>query len=566
MTFTYRLRSRCQDKKIAVALLGATAIGLTGPVQAQLQGMIGPGGALATMPAPPTVPIGGAAKATVTGTEAPPTENAPPGEAAAAPRRLWAIVPRITVAETFTDNVAPASGVKRSDQVTELSPGVRFDSEGARLKFHLDYQLRQLLYAQSSGNKDTQNYLNAFGSLEAIEKWLFVDVTGVVAQQEINPFGFQTISNVNVNPNRVETSSFRVSPYVRGKLGAAADYEVRYDRSTTQSNSAAVADVNTEGWRGSIKGATSLTTLGWTVEASHSNVDFSGGRNTVDDRYRGFLTYRFDPEFRVSVSAGQEANNFTSTSKETHDTQGFGFDWLPSERTQVSAFKEKRFFGHGHTVSINHRTPLTAFSFTDTRDLAILPGRFNTVGFGSIYNLLFAQLAATVPDPIQRGRYLDNLLQQFGIAPDVQVTRGFFTSQVSVQRRQELSYSLQGARNILTLSVGRTQNEAVGPTASASDIFSISPNIRQRGAVINFSHRLTPLSSLNMTASKQDSTGSGANTLSSTLRSLHIGVTTQLGPKTTGSLGVRRVLFDSNTAGILPYSENALIGALTLLF
>jgi len=538
-------------------------MGLAGPVQAQLQGEIGQGGAVPIVPAQPYVLPGGT-NAFTAGAEAAPAGNAPAEDATLAPRRLWSIVPRITVAETLTDNVAPASGVKRSDQVTEISPGVRFDSDGARLKFHLDYQLRQLLYAQESGRKDTQNYLNSFGTLEAVEKWLFVDVTGVIAQQEVSPFNFQTASNVNVNPNRVETSSFRVSPYVRGKLGAAADYEVRYDRSTTQSNSASAADVDTEGWSGTIKGATSLTTFGWALEASHKNVDYSSGRNNVDDRFRGLLAYRFGPEFRVSVSAGQEANNYASANKETHLTQGFGFDWLPSERTQVSAFRERRFFGHGHNVSITHRTPLAALQFTDSRDLSILPGRFNTVGFGSIYNLLFTQLTSSIPDPIERGRYVDSLLQQSGIAPDVQVTRGFVTSQVSVQRRQELSFSLQGARNILILSVGRTQDEAVGPIADAGNIFLVSPNIRQRGVVLNFGHRLTPLTFLHVVASRQDSAALAGNSLTSDLRYLHIGLSTQLGPKTTGSLGVRRTLFESST--VLPYSENALIGTLTLQF
>lgn len=569
MTFTNRVRTRKKHKKLAVALLGVTAVGLAGPIQAQTQGTIGQGGAFS--PLSPFAPIPTQSSVlpnpmAMPGATAEPAAQpaAAPEAETAAPRRLWSVVPRITARETFTDNVAPASGVKRSDQVTEIAPGVRVDADTARLKFHLDYQLRQLFYAQETDRKNTQNYLNTFGTLEALDKWLFVDVSGLVAQQEISPFRFQTASNVSVNPNRVETSSFRVSPFIRGKLAGSADYELRYGRSTTQSSSAFVADVDTEEWSGVIKGVTPLASLGWAVDASHRNIDYQGGRGNEESRFRGLLAYRIVPEFRVSASAGQETNNFSSANNQTHDTYGYGFDWLPTERTQVSGFREKRFFGFGHTFTAAHRTPLTALKFEDVQDVAVLPARFNTVGLGSIHNLLFAQLTSSIPDPVERSRYVDNLLQQFGISPNAVVNSGFFTSRASLQRRQELSYSLQGARNVLTLSLGQTLHQALGPTAGANDIFVATRNIRQRGYSVSFGHKLTPLTSLNAVASQQHSAGISGSNLSSDIRSLHIGATTQLGPKTSASVGVRRSLFESTLVN--HYSENALIGTFTAQF
>lgn len=562
MTPNYGFWSRCHDRKIAFALLGATAMGLA---QAQVPGEAPqPGSAAAASAAVPPAPNelpGGAATPLTDRVPNPAGTRGPDGAAPA--RRPWSFVPRITVAETLTDNVAPASGIKRSDQVTEIAPGLRFDSFGPRLNFHLDYQLRQLVYAQESGRRNTQNHLNAFGTLEAVDKWLYLDVAGVIAQQEVSPFGLQSASTVNVNPNRVETTSVRVSPYIKGSFAGAADYELRYNRSATRSSSALVSDVDTEEWTGTLKGPTPLAALDWALEGSHKNIDYQSGRDVDADRFRGLLAYRLHPEFRVSVSAGQEANNFASANRQTHDTYGYGFDWQPSERTRISAFREKRFFGYGHTISATHRTPLTALQFVDTRDVSILPGRFNTVGFGSIHDLLSAQLISSIPDPVERTRYVDSLLQQFGISPDVQVTRSFFSSRVSAERRQELSYTLQGKRNILTLAVGRTERERLDSSASAGDIFATVRDIRQRGYSINFGHRLTPLTTLNALAAQQNSSGVG-NGLHTQLRSLHVGVTTQLGPNTTASLGVRRALFDSNTG--LSYGEKALIGSITARF
>lgn len=558
MTSNYGLWARCQDKRIAFALLGATAMGLA---QAQAPGAAPQPGAAAAMPAPSSELPGGAATPL---TDRIPNPTGVVGEErAAASHRPWSFVPRITLAETFTDNVAPASGFKRSDQVTEIAPGLRFDSFGPRLNFHLDYQLRQLLYAQESDRRNTQNHLNAFGTLEAVDKWLYLDVAGVIAQQEVTPFSLQSASTVTVNPNRVETTSLRVSPYIKGVLGGAADYELRYNRSATRSSSASVSDQDTEEWNGTLKGPTPLAALNWALEGSHRTIDYQNGRDVDADRFRGLLAYKIHPEFRISVSAGQETNNFASAHRETHDTYGYGFDWQPSERTRVSAFREKRFFGYGHTISAVHRTPLTALRFVDTRDVSILPGRFTSVGFGSIHDLLATQLTSSIPDPVERARFVDSLLQQFGISPDVQVTRGFFSSRVTAERRQELSYSLQGKRDILTLAVGRTEHERVDSSASTSDVFATNRDVRQWGYSINYGHRLTPMTTLTAQAAKQNSSGSDTNQHTQ-LRSLNVGVTTQLGPNTTAALGARRALFDSNTG--ISYSEKALIASITARF
>ncbi|MBS1188655.1 MAG: hypothetical protein H6R10_447 [Rhodocyclaceae bacterium] len=554
---------RHQDRKFAVAcsVLGAAAMGLGGTAQAQAQTDAGQPATAVTTPGPIPAPAGRAG----TGPAAQPTIPPLGQETTVPPRHGLSIVPRITVAETLTDNVAPSSGVKRSDQITEIAPGIRIDSDGARLKAHLDYQLRQLFYAQESGRQNTQNHLNAFGTLEAVDKWLYVDASGVVAQQEISPFRLQSASNTTINPNRVETSSFRVSPYARGRLSGTADYELRYDRSATRSSSAFAADVDTDEWRGILKSTTPLSVMDWRLDASHRNTDYSGGgRSNVDDHWRAQLGYRLDPEFRVSASAGQEDNNYGSATKESHGLYGYGFDWLPSDRTRVSAFRETRFFGHGHNVSVDHRTPLTALRFTDVQDVAVLPSRFTAVGLGSIHDLLFTQLTSSIADPVERSRYVDSLLQQLGIAPNAVVTRGFLTSRVSVQRRQELAYSLQGRRDVLTLSAARTEHKAVGPDAGANDIFTVSGNIRQRGVAANFAHRLTPLSSLGLVVSQQHSSGSTSADLGNRLRSFHVSFSTRLGPQTTASLGARRVLFDSRTAP--SYMESALLASLTAFF
>src|SRR5688572_25215237 len=91
----------------------------------------------------------------------------------------WTVTPSITVTETITDNVTLApSDRKQSDLITQITPGIRIDGAGARVKLNLDYRASRLLYANQSGSNSTQNFLNARGTVEAIEKWFFVDAVG----------------------------------------------------------------------------------------------------------------------------------------------------------------------------------------------------------------------------------------------------------------------------------------------------------------------------------------------------------------------------------------------------
>ena len=51
-----------------------------------------------------------------------------------APRRAWTITPRVSISETFTNNVGLTSTGQQSEQITEISPGVKISVDSARLK------------------------------------------------------------------------------------------------------------------------------------------------------------------------------------------------------------------------------------------------------------------------------------------------------------------------------------------------------------------------------------------------------------------------------------------------
>ncbi len=475
----------------------------------------------------------------------------------------WTITPTLSVTETATDNVALSSTNKRSDLISDVSPGLRIEGTGGRSKLRFDYQMHNLFYAQDSSRNQIQNSLNALGTLEAVENWLFIEATGKISQQSLSAFGSSSSSssvNVSTNSNTTETSSYRLSPYIVGSLGSFADYQLRYNLATTNRKSSASNDETVNELVGSLKGSTSMASLGWSVDASTQNVSYDTGRDNKADRLRGVLTYRINPEFRVNLIGGIESNNYQSLDMESDTIRGAGIEWSPTERTLLSVSRENRFFGPANTFSFSHRTATTAWKYSDTKDVVTQTGQRLAVGLGTYYDLL-SNIFPGISEEAAR-----NLLG--GIDPNAQIPGDFLTNGSTIQHRRELSFALLGARNVVTFAAGEALSESSSTGALSSFLgvsdFANVQDIRQRFASINWSHKLTPLSSLIASVSRSNTKGSGTSgsNLDTTQQMYNVNMTTKLGPKTNASLGFRHVTGD----GTVDYTENALTGTLSHQF
>ena len=481
----------------------------------------------------------------------------------ASPAPAWTITPRIGLTETLSDNINLSSTNTQTGFISQLAPGVRIDARTARLKMFLDYSLNGLRYSTGSSSSQAQNLLNAFGTLEAIDNWLFLDFSGNISQQVINPFGVQAPSGIYNNNNLTETSTYRLSPFIKGQLGGSADYFLRYNVSATNYSDNSLSNVTLSQWIGQVRGNTRFQNLNWAIDGSQQNTDYSRGRDYDDGRLRGVLTYKLFPELSVSGSGGWETNNYQSINNEGQSTYGYGINWTPTERTQVSGFQEHRFFGNGYNVLLSHRFPLSSIRYTAIRDVSLLPNQFTTSGMGTVYDMYFDQFSNQIPDPVARAAYVTNLLNQLGVAPNAQAVSDYAAQRPRVQSSQQLTYVLYGARNSLTLIAARSENEALTVFGQNTNIAGQASRVTQQGVTVSFAHRLTPLTALNLLGSRMESQSGLTNALNTTMTTYQVGVSTRFGAKTAGSLNLRRSEFDSDTN---PYTENALVGSITMFF
>ena len=485
----------------------------------------------------------------------------------APPIRTWNIVPRVRLTETFTDNVNLTATDTQSDFITAVAPGVRINANTAKLRLVFDYELVGYIYARNSDYSNFQNYLNTFGTLEAIDNWFFVDFSGYVTQQMISPFGTQSASNANNNDNRTQTQTYRLSPYIRGQLGGdLAEYILRYNAATTRSGNDSISNVDISQWIGQVRGGTPFRNLAWTVDGSQQNTDFSQGRDYDDARLRAILTYQLLPQLRVSGSGGEERNNYITLDTENYTTYGYGIDWRPTERTVVAGFKEKRFFGWGHNLNVSHRFPLSSIQYTDVEDIAFIPNDYATTGQGALYDQYFELFSSQIPDPVARAAYKSSMGNQAGIAENdtnTQTVNGYLSNRPQLRRTQQLSLVLFGNRNSITFRGTRVSDEVltvIGGTENPTSAFS---KVEQTGYSANFIHRLTPLTNLNVLGLYQTNDAPSSPSLNNTLRMFQVGISSWLGSRTVGALNARRSIYSSDSN---PYNENAVSVSLIFSF
>ena len=475
-------------------------------------------------------------------------------------RRGWTVEPSVSLRQTFTDN-QNLQTVKKSDAITEATAGLRVSNGGGLLRGSLDYSLTGSLYWRNKDANDLRHFLNAAATAELIEGRAFVDLRGSYTQQAISAFGTQSPDPSLSERNQSDVGSLSISPYVRGRLGGAINYEARASAATTRAKGTDAADVDNASAALHLDSGARGAPLGWTADATHNVSDFKAGRRTFDRRLRAGLSYTIGREWRVGLTAGQERTDILALDAESTTTWGAQLEWTPSERTSLSANVEKRFFGNAHSLRFSHRSPNTAWAISDTRDISTSTSQGNA-SFGSAYDLFFRQFASAEPDALRRDTLVRAYLQNNGINPNAVVIGGFLASAATLQRMQSASVALVGARNTVTLQATASRTERADQFTTGFDDLSSARKVRQRGASLAWAHRLTPLSSINVTGAYQRSMGDVA-AQQTTLKSVSAAWSTPWGARSSVSAGARHTEFESSSA---PYDENAVFAAIRISF
>ena len=475
---------------------------------------------------------------------------------------LW-LEPRISVGATLSDNGNLSATNPRSEQLIEVSPGVRLVMNGPRVRGFFDYSLRGLYYTQDTSGDNLRQALNASGTFNAWDNRFFVDVSGVIDDQAVSAFG--PSANTFGDTNRSETASFRFSPYFKGSLADTADYELRYSLETRNTQANTRSDVTVQALSLALGSRPQGQTLGWSLNASSQDVDYSLGRATSTNNLRAGLIVAITPQLSSTLFAGVESNDILTPERKSYNTIGVDVDWRPSNRSRVFVGLEDRYFGNAHNIALEHRTARTVWRLTDTRGVVDSPLQAAQASLGSIYTLLDNLYAPTVPDPVERAQRVNAELLSLGLPADAPIFQSFLSSSATVQRAQSLSLALVGQRSVVTFALTRNRSNRLQSLLSLGDDFDTNSRIDLQGWSVNLALRLTPISSVSASLARQTSEGNGIGfTQTNRSTSFDLGYTTRLAPRTSGSLQLRHTQY--NNSAVNAFSETAIIGLLTHRF
>ena len=382
----------------------------------------------------------------------------------------WRFGASAGLTETYTNNVFYApQGQGVGDWVTSLTGAITVRGEGARVKLNGSVAATLNLYAKETQENSIAPNVNLAGSVEAIEKFFFVDASANISTQFLSPFGPQPNSVVNATDNRYISQTYPVSPYIKGVLGATnISYQVRDDNIWTVSSPFGNSNSQTPNTYANNLTA-SLTSanypMGWLVEYNryaYDNGVTDSGNLANNGRYtlqiaRAILSHQINPQLQVSGRIGYEDNQFLVTSSQGM-VYGAGFQWNPSDRTQFGGFWEERFFGSSYAFQFNHRLPNSAISASATRGLSSYPQVALAIPAGTtVVQFLDAAFATRIPDPAERAIAIEQFLARTGLPPTLTAPVNIYGTQITLQDAQNISYVLLGVRNSVTFTLVQRQ-------------------------------------------------------------------------------------------------------------
>ena len=470
--------------------------------------------------------------------------------------RSLAIVPTLDASVTAING---GSGGDGTDLVTQIRPGVNIASYSGRVRGTLNYSLDAVNHSRSSQAASLQNSLNATLNAEAVPNWAYIDATANISRRALSAYGTQLPDgSVQSNSNVNEVGTLSLAPYVKGQLGSWAVYEARLLASATNTRHSTVGDSSAKGLNLSLNSASGQSLFGWGLQGSRLQSAFRAGRSTENDRVVASLRFQPDYDLNLTLRGGQEATDVASINKKTYNNWGLGATWTPSPRTAVNIDTDHRYFGQSFRVTADYRTALTSLRFSSTRDASTSSDQ-NAVGLPQTwYQRFFVLFASREPDPVLRDLLVLEFLRFNKIDPNALTTPGFVTSSVTLQRRDELTFSYAGKRTTVSLGVSRGET-------SLLDTISSTPGdgtVRQMAYTLTASHRLTPTAGLNVSGSRQITLGNGTRAGNS-LKSLSVGLSDQLGLRLSGALSARYASFSSPTG---PYRETSVSASVGLRF
>jgi uncharacterized protein (PEP-CTERM system associated) len=467
----------------------------------------------------------------------------------------WDFEPTLDGKAIYTDNANHRDSDPQDALILSATPGFTLRSKGSRrVEATLQYGLTGVQRFDENDSTDLLHKLNAMGTAELVEDFLFIDGSARISQEIISLEGSLVEAEIS-DSNRANVGTYSVSPYVQKRLGTFANAQARYTASGAIFENDVAANQNVNAFTAGLTSGTRFDDLSWGVNYS---IRDARNRNNVDTTFEqvvASLGYALTRRFRVFGTVGEEWNDYLSATETDGSSWSAGFGWSPGRRTSIEASIGERFFGSTYSLSARHRTRASNWNVRYAEDLSDLSLFLFTTG--TVYDYLCT-------DPL---RIYVNWPFNVSPAPECQIIgvgepgmlfdlrNGVFVSKSLSAGVSwgigKLNYSLNAFDLRRDFQLLDAEDRTQGVTAALS--YRLAPNTRATGS-LGLSRNSIPATLSTSGTERVDD-----------ISRLTLGVTHQFDPDLSGGLTYQHQQRDSN-AMFGDFTENRITATVNMSF
>lgn len=408
------------------------------------------------------------------------------------------IAPSLLWRETYTTNanfgIAP---VAKSDLISELVPSIVVFglTKDLQVSGHLDVDAIDYLHGSEPDGVLPTGGMEA--TFEGLDRHFFLDAAAAANQGRQNVFAATPTGPSTYNVFTDET--YRVSPYFKGELPGQVVYLVRSDNALERAFGTYASVVDARLAMQSIDLDHAPRPLGWTVHLESSETDYTDSTTPLirDSLGRVILKAAPDPQLIFSARGGAEQENYLVDTR-PRAIYGAGVEWRPTERSDIEAVGEKRFFGTQWDYGIKHHTAALIINIAGGRDVVTSAQTVFALPIGGdMAALLDSILIPTHPDPVERAGAVQQLLSQQNLPQTLAAGTTIFATAPVLLTSNKGSITWLGRRDAIALAVYDLRTQVL--PANLSSLFTAvteSDQNEQKGTELTLTHHLTPFTSL----------------------------------------------------------------------
>lgn len=422
----------------------------------------------------------------------------------------WEIKPDVSLREVYSDNILLNANNEESDLVTDITPGIVVVGDGNRLDLQFDYRIQNLIYQDNTERNNTNHKLNTQLKSELLDDWLFFDATGRVSQQLVDIREGLSSDRISGSQNAEDVYAYFLTPYITPKIGDLLEAKIRYtydyvDRDNDNRSTGSNQDFNdSEGdtINAYVRSGQGFGKISWEINYDSRDVEYGDGDRTDTEMLRAKISYWLNRQWSINLSGTDEENefigdrgnrtpddsfygggftwqpsrNFSLTAgynerkdPRPNEDENFGnasLNWSPTPRTQLSADYGNRFFGETYNFSFSHKMRRSSWQITynegisDFRqqflDQQLLGGLICPIGFSDFQD-------CRIFDSNNPPQLNEQVVGVVELLPSI-------TENTYINKRLNASWSVRGARNVITLGLNRQDREFLGDGQDRRDL------------------------------------------------------------------------------------------------